>query len=209
MDNMPYKPIEQFYFTELTEFDNLVMPHVPGVQAPLYELQREETIREFCRRTGALIGQHHPITIIAETSLYPLDGTTEVMDVLTIKQMRYTENGTIVPLAAYKLDLDRTTFQLQSDWAGSLDDQAITPIISMTMSRNAERIESDFYDRWSDGIAAGIAKDLMMIPNKQWTNPQAAEYYSHKYESAVTNAKIAVSRDYGNYASRSVGLHFE
>ena len=61
MDNMPYKPIDDFYYTELTEFDRLVMPHVPGVQAPLYQLHREEKIREFCRRSGALIGQHPAI----------------------------------------------------------------------------------------------------------------------------------------------------
>jgi hypothetical protein len=209
MDNMPYKPIEQFYFTELSEFDRLVMPHVPGVQAPIYELQREETIREFCRRSGALIGQHHPITIYEETDLYPLDGTTEVMDVLTLKEMRFTDNGRVVNNKAYKLDLDRTTFTLQSNWAGGLDGSALTPVISMTMAREAERIESDFFDRWSDGIAAGIIKDLMIVPNKQWTNPQAAGFYDTKYEAAIANAKIAVSRSFGKTAFRVTGLHFE
>jgi hypothetical protein len=209
MNNMPYKPVDAFYYTELTEFDRLVMPHVPGVQAPLYELQREETIREFCRRSGALIGQHHPITVFADTAEYPLDGVPQVMDILTIKEMRYYENGDPVNEKAYMLDQDRATFQLQSDWPNGLTDKVIVPILSLTMCRQAERIEANFFDRWSDGIAAGIVRDLMIVPGKQWTNPQAAPLYDHKYESAISNAKIAVSKAFGKYALRTLPGHFE
>lgn len=209
MNNMPYKPISDFYYTELSKFDRLVMPHVPGVQFPLYALQREETIREFCRRSGALIGQHDPIKMFEDQATYNLEGVPDVMDILTLKHMRYQESGDVVNARAYKLDQDRTTFQLQSDWPSGLQDQVIIPIISLTMCREAERIESNFFDRWSDGIAAGIIKDLMVVPNKQWTNPDAAGFYDTKYESAVANAKIAVTRDFGLLAPRTLPRHFE
>lgn len=204
MNNMPYKSIDEFYYTELSAFDRLVLPHVPGVQRPLYELQREETIREFCRRTGALIGLHPTITIFEEQSVYALEGVPDTMDILTIKHIRYQENGDPVNEKAYLMDQDRTTFTLQSNWWSGLASQILVPVVSLTLCREAVRIESNFFDRWSDGIAAGIIKDLVVIPNKQWTNPNAAVIYDHKYESAVANAKIAVSRTFGKYAPRTL-----
>lgn len=206
---MPYKNIEEFYYTELSAFDRLVMPHVPGVQRPLYELQREETIREFCRRSGALIGQHPAVTIFEEQAEYALEGIPDTMDILTIKGIRYQENGDPVNEKAYLMDQDTTTFQLQSNWWSGLAEQVLIPIVSLTMCREAERIETNFFDRWSDGIAAGIIKDLAIIPNKQWTNPNAAAIYDHKYESAIANAKIAVSRTFSKYAPRTLPGHFE
>jgi len=209
MNSMPYKPISDFYYTELSKFDRLVLPHVPGVQMPLYELQREETIREFCRRSGALIGQHDPIKIFEDQAVYGLEGVPDVMDVLTLTQMRYQESGDLVNGKAYLLAQDRTTFELQSDWPSGLQGQIIIPVVSLTLCREAERVERNFFDRWSDGIAAGIVKDLMIVPKKQWTNPDAAAIYDHKYESAVSNAKIAVSRDFGEFAPRTLPGHFE
>lgn len=209
MNNMPYKPIDDFYYTELSKFDRLVLPHVPGVQRPLYELQREELIREFCRRTDALIGQHAPMTMFKDQSVYGIDGVPDTLDVLTVRQIRYQANGMPVNEAAYKMDQDRTTFTLQDSWAGSLQSQVIIPVLSLTMCRESERVETNFFDRWSDGIAAGIIKDLMLIPKKQWTNPDAAIIFDHKYESAVANAKIAVSRDFDKYAPRTLPGHFE
>lgn len=209
IQNLPQKPIDDFYYTELSKFDRLVMPHVPGVQAPLYELQREETIREFCRRTDALQGLHTPIKIYEEQSVYDLFGVPDVMDILTIRQVRYQENGDPVNEKAYLIDNDRTTLTLQSNWWSGLKEEVLVPVLSLTMCREADRIEKNFFDRWSDGIAAGIIKDLMLIPKKQWTNPDAAGFYDTKYESAIANAKILVGKEFSKYAPRTLPGHFE
>ncbi|MHC4301349.1 MAG: hypothetical protein ACYS7Y_29120 [Planctomycetota bacterium] len=204
MDNMPYKSVDDFYYTELDEFDTLVLPHVPGVQRPLYELQRAEVVREFCRRTGALIGQHPAIEVYKDVFTYDVQGIPELLDVLTIKQIRYEENGRPLPEKAYLLDQDRSTFTLQSSWDTSLEGKKIIPVISLTVGRASVRIPTDFFERWGDFIAYGIAATLMMIPRKQWTNPEAAALYMGKYDSGIANAKIAVSRGFDKYAVRTV-----
>ena len=207
MNNMPYKPIDDFYYAELSDFDHLVLPHVAGVQRPLYELERETVIREFCRRTGALIGQHNGITIYKDVSEYTVTGIPDLMDVLTLKDLRYSESGEPVNRMAYLLDQDRTTFNLQSNWADSLKENVLIPIISLTLCRGADRVEQNFFDRWSDGIAAGIISRLMLSPRKVWSNPQAArETFDPRYDEAISNAKIAVSRAFTVYAPRTV-LH--
>jgi hypothetical protein len=209
MDNLPYLLIDDFVYEELTSFDRLVMPWVPGVQLPIYQLQREETLREFCRRSGALIGLHNPILIYEDVSTYDLNAVPELLDILTIKQMRYTENGRPVNEAAYLIDQNRKTFTLQSSWPGSLQEQMISPVVSLTACRGAERVESDFFERWADTIAKGIAAALMKMPKKQWTNPQAALEFDHQYESGIANAKIAVSRGFSKYAPHTIVGGFE
>jgi hypothetical protein len=204
MDNMPFKQVDDFQYTALTEFDQLVMPWVPGVQAPLYQLIREQTLRSFCARTGALIGQLPVFKVFDGQSSYSLEGVPDLMDILQIKQMRYAETGTQLNEAAYRMDVDTTTFELQSSWDGTLSEQTLIPVCTFTMARGAVLIETAFFERWADRIAAGIASQLMIMPKKAWSNPAAAVPLISDYENAVANAKIAVSRNFDKYAMRTV-----
>lgn len=209
MDNMPFKYVDSFSYTELGEFDKLVLPHVPGVQRPLYELQREETIRDFCRRTDVLMALHSRFIIFEDQRVYNLFGVPDVLDILSIRDVRVVEDGRPLTPKAYLLDADQTTFTLQKGWESGLNGREITPLMSMTLAHGASRIETNFFQRWSHGIAAGIVRDLMVIPRKQWTNPQAAPIYDVKYEREVTNAKCLVSRNFGNHLPRTLPGHFE
>jgi hypothetical protein len=204
MDNMPYKSVDTFNYTELSDFDRLVMPWVPGVPAPIYVLQREEVLREFCRRSGALIGLLPGIKIFDGQSKYALEGTPDLLDVLTLKGLYFAENETPIKEEAYLMDQDRTSFTLQSSWDGSYAEDVLIPLVSLTPCFGSERIESVFFERWADGIAAGIVASLTRIPRKSWTDPNVAAGYQGKYENAVANAKIAVSRNFNKYAMRTV-----
>jgi hypothetical protein len=209
MDAMPYKQTDEFTYEEMTSFDALVMPWVAGVPAPMYQLQRISMIREFCLRTGALIGQLPDITIYKGQSQYDLEGLVDLMDVLTLKEIRFAANGTPLNESSYLMDVDRTTFTLQAAWDGAYTGEALIPIVSFTVCRTAERIEANFFDRWADGIAAGITSSILAIPKKSWTDPAAAAGFRAKFDQAVSNAKIAVSRNFDKYAMRTVTNTFE
>jgi hypothetical protein len=209
MDAMPYKQTDDFIYEELSQFDALVMPWVPGVPAPMYQLQRISMLREFCRRTGALIGQLPDVTIYAGQSQYDLEGLVDTMDVLTLKGLRFAANGTPVNEAAYLMDVDRSTFTLQAAWDGAYTGEALIPIVSFTVCRTAVRVEADFFDRWADGLAAGIISSILAIPKKSWTDPAAAAGFRAKFDQAISNAKIAVSRNFDKYAPRTVTNTFE
>jgi hypothetical protein len=202
MDNVPFKSVDDFLYTELTAFDRLVMPWVAGVQAPMYELIREETLREFCRRSGALIGLLPGIKMFDERIRYDLEGVTDTLDVLTLKRLYFEENGTQINENAYLMNQDRASFTLQSSYFGSYTDEVLIPLVSFTACRGTERVEADFFDRWADGIAAGIIANLAAMPRKSWTDNAAAIAYQGRYENAVANAKIAVSRNFNKYALR-------
>jgi hypothetical protein len=209
MDAMPYKQTDEFTYEELSSFDALVMPWTPGVPAPMYELQRITVLREFCRRTGALIGQLPDITVYAGQTQYDLEGLVDLMDVLTLKEIRFAANGTRLNESSYLMDQDRSTFTLQAAWDGAYTGEALIPIVSFTTCRTAERVEADFFDRWADGIAAGITASILAIPKKSWTDPAAAAGFRAVFDQAISNAKIAVSRNFDKYAPRTVTNTFE
>jgi hypothetical protein len=209
MNGIPYKQTDEFVYEELTSFDALVMPWVPGVPAPMYQLQRISMIREFCRRTGAMIGLLPGIKIFDGQSRYTIEGVEDLMDVLTLKRLYFAENETPVNEAAYLMDVDRTSFALQAAWDGSYAEDVLIPLASLTVCRTAERIEANFFDRWADGITAGIISSILAIPRKSWTDPAAAAGFRGKFDQAVSNAKIAVSRDFDKYAPRTVSRSFE
>ena len=200
---MPYAQIDEFVYVELSRLDEKVMPWVPGVPAPLYNLAREEILREFCRRSGALIGQLPGLTIFAGQSKYSLEGVAELMDVLTLKRLYFAENGTPINEAAYLMDADRRSFTLQASWDTSYETDVLIPLVSLTSCPGATLLETAFFDRWSDGIAAGVVAYLQKIPKKQWTDLPSSMLFQEKYESAVANAKIAVSRTFNKYAMRT------
>ena len=72
-----------------------------------------------------------------------------------------------------------------------------------------DRIEEEFFNRWDEGIASGIIERLMLSPNKKWSNPQFAEVHHARYHDAIASAKVAVSRDFGIHAQRTIVGGFE
>lgn len=204
MKAIPYIPIDDFTYTEVTEFDPLVIPHLPGIQHPLYELERGNVIREFCRRTGAQIGLHPGVMIFEDVTVYELDEIPEDMDILTLKDLRLSDSPNPLPRSSYLLNTSRTAFELQEGWEGSYKEKTVYPVLSLNYKRDTQRIESEFFNRWDEGIAAGITARLMLYPKKAWTNPEAAIMQSARYEQAVSNAKIAVSREFGIVAPRTI-----
>ena len=203
MDGTPYQPTDDFQYEDLSAFDTLVLPHVPGVQRPLYELERITVLREFCRRSGALIGLHPEVNINAETKSYLLEDAPSDLTVLTLKAL-LRDSGHPLNARAYLLQADRKAFLLQQNWHSSLAGDTLTPVISMQVCRDADRIEREFFNRWDEGIAAGIIERLMLSPKKAWTNVPAAPVFSQRYVSAIQEARVAVSREFGVYAHRTL-----
>ena len=208
MNGTPFQPTDDFTFVDLSDFDQLVLPHVPGVQRPLYELERISVLREFCRKSSALIGLHPALNIVEGKVQYNLDGVPPDLAVLSLRQV-FNEDDVLVNGRAYLLSADRQTLSLQDGWENSFDGQQLYPLLSLQICRDAERVESEFFNRWDEGIAAGIIERLMTSPNKAWTNIQAAPIFSHKYHNTVVEARIAVSREFGNTAPRTVLGGFE
>lgn len=208
MDGIPYPETDDFTYVSLDEFDTLVLPHVPGIQRPLYELERITVIREFCRRTDALMGLHPSIFARKDRTQYTLDRLPEDLTPLTMRRLLQA-NGNKVKQSAFLLNTARTAFSLKEQYAGSLDGERVAPLLSLQLCRSTSRIEAEFFNRWDEGIAAGIIERLVLSPKKAWTNVQAAPLFNARYHDAIAEAKIAVSRNFGIHAQRTIIGGFE
>lgn len=197
MNGHPYRPVEEFQYTPLSELDVRVMPNVAGCPRALYELVRANLLRTFCRKTHALIGTLPPMTVYQGTPEYALDDFPDVVQLIGIKQIQLAD-GRILSDAHYVLSADRKILTLRNGWDSGLNGQQITLTVFLTPAKDATAIEEEFFERWEEGLAAGITTQLMVIPRKSWTDPNAAAYFSSVYHDALQHAKIAVSRDFSN-----------
>lgn len=62
--------------------------------------------------------------------------------------------------------------------------------------RDSESFDDDLYKDWADVIAEGAKFRLFTMPEKPWTNPNAALLARSQYEKGVSRAIILVRRNY-------------
>lgn len=61
-------------------------------------------------------------------------------------------------------------------------------------SASPTEFNSTLYDKFGDGLVAGICSRLMMMPGRSWTNLEAAAAIGYGYKLAVAKAKDEVDR---------------
>lgn len=57
----------------------------------------------------------------------------------------------------------------------------------------------DVLEEYKKGICAGAASELYVIPMKEWTDPQRADFYSKDFVTAYRAAWREVENDFGNF----------
>lgn len=62
----------------------------------------------------------------------------------------------------------------------------------------------DSLGEYKKGIAAGAASELYVMPNKEWTDPQRADFYSKDFVTAYRKAWREVEDDFGNFQNPQV-----
>lgn len=77
--------------------------------------------------------------------------------------------------------------------------------VSYAPLRAATTVDSTVYEAYLEEIAAGALARLLMVPNKSWTNEQAAAQYDSTFKSAKVQGAIEASRSYGR-ASRQIQM---
>ena len=107
-------------------------------------------------------------------------------DVRDIEPERFTETG---PPTHYWIHSDNTIrlFPIPTERV------KLRLIAVLKPSRDATGVEDWIYETWADAIIAGAVSRLAVIPGKEWTDINLAEYNKKQYQRAVDTARI---RDY-------------
>jgi hypothetical protein len=189
-----------------------VMPAVPGVPQLLAVNAVRNSAIKFCRRSTIWRYWPDPQTIIAGVNFYDFDtpSDTEVAEVMLLK----VDGTHIDPSSEDDLPDDWNTKTgppdkfMQQDTTGvyltPVPDGKIANGLTMSVALAPKRSSSSLPDwiwsRYFEAIAAGAKADLMAIPEKPWTNPNASVYFQGIFDTAVAGAQ----RDANSGMTRAV-----
>lgn len=208
----------------LSEWLDELMPAISGAEVALVQRHIILGAIDFCEMSWVWHKDAVPLNIVVDQSKYNLVSpvaNTEIVQVLVVYvdnenvevsswnvlNANYAKAKTLKGYAiAYVQDYveELTLFQIP--------DVAITNglayKVAMRPTRNATTIDDSIGKRYFDGIADAAKARLFEIPNKPWSDGQAAVFYKQKSEEAARAAKDEVLSGLGRGARRTKTLFY-
>lgn len=100
------------------------------------------------------------------------------------------------------LDIRQVTAMELSD-----DETELFVKVAVVPERNTDIVAQLIVDRWYDAIVSGAKGRLMMMPQKEWTDPALATLYRQHFESSVLAARREASNGF-NTVFRNPGMTY-
>lgn len=203
-----------------SELVNLIRPEVPNApQKLIIEHIRNATIR-FCDRSRWLERDLIAINVVAGEKDYELTAGGDY-SIINLVNLFYDGNELIekseeriahlfaveTPLPKYYLFKERGVIRLAglptAAIAGGLTGRAV-----IKPSRIAVEASDELFEAYQEPILAGAKFRLMSMPEKPWSSPEMAAYYSNEFISGIREARVEIRRAHGNRAQAIAGRAF-
>jgi hypothetical protein len=181
-----------------------------------------DVVIEFCKRTKALrVDADAFYTIIGVTSYTlspPVD--TQIIDVLSLK---YNNNRQILPTMREELDranpnwetLEGSPNAFLSTRPGEivldripLEAIIVKPFVAVKPSQSSLGVEDFIFEEFKADIKNGVLAFLFAQPNKAYSNPALAAYYSQLFERNVWTATSKAQSGYNGKKQFTCKSHF-
>lgn len=194
-------------------FYDHIMPEASGVTSATVDFMLRQIAIDFCQETGIHTAEVAPINVVANTAEYALTSPVSETEPYQVKAAWY--DGT--PLDLAPID----ALNAASDyWPGGASktptaftqkqpDKLILypkPDTSLTAGLRVELIlrptqastglTTWIAERYMRELACGVKGRLMSQPDKPWTRPDFASYYTGLYEAAKTRATVDANRSF-------------
>ena len=168
----------------------------------------QAAVDEFLTSTNIWTQELEPISLMDGLDRYPLP-TELYTRVLGVESVKY--NG--LPLApmttrdmlqrfpwadpdgtnqvqAYRVELDDTE-QMLVVWPtpSTTELQSVVVRASIVPTSDATYVPDWLYQDWRTVIGSGALSQILLIPNKDWTNPQMAAVHEGKFRAGKSRAK--------------------
>lgn len=189
---------------------------------PVAVIAVRNTVIDFCGRSWLWREYSDPINVVAGQSSYDIDVPTGA-SMVTIMSARV--NGVpIDPRSAVELDETDPTWQtrdgtpkyysmLTTDTVelAPVPDENVTGGLIIQFALQPTRAATTFpdwigEDFW-EGLVAGAASRLMLMPNKPWADGASGAYYKAQFDSAIEHAKLWALRGLGRAPTRTTSQH--
>ncbi len=202
--------------TNISVFLPYVSTAVEGAPDVLIEQQLRHTIADFCERS-LVLKTEKTANLVAGTSTYTItpDAGTQVVKIIGV----YVKNQLVLPTSIEDLDASVTDWRnasgqvigyiLNSHEEIQLvknPDSSMTDGIRYRYAYRPDLAADDFhdmlYERWFEGLLAGVKGRLFALSGKPWSDPNQAGYYNSAFESAIGAAAAMGAKQFGSAALR-------
>jgi len=192
----------------MASFDSLVkevLPYVPGCPDTLVENHIRSATIDFAERSKAFVFDLDPITTVSGVYEYDFDAPTGT-EVHQILWMTFDGND-MDPISPRSLELNFTDWRdrtgrpnvyLQKTpstfWLvpvpGSTLSNGILASVALKPTRTTSNIDTNFSNTYRDGIIYGALYRLLRIPQRDWSDPRAANEYFALFNEEVKQAEL-------------------
>lgn len=187
-----------------------VMPELPGCTTAMALRYIRRTVNDFGMQTRYLSMWLPAMNVMANQAEYNIEPANGDFQLIRPEEVRFNGNE-LDPVTIDELNAEIPTWRTEvgeprlytrEDTANiklvyvpsTAVTTGLTVKVSYTPDFNASGFDSDFYNRFADGIAAGVKARLMAMPKKPWTDPQTAVAYDVTYQKEVMGAKLEADK---------------
>lgn len=189
---------------------------------PVAIIAARNTVIDFCGRSWLWRAYGDPISVEAGVASYDVEipAGTHLVTVMSVR----LAGVPLDPTSEVSLDEKNPTWQ--SDSATPKQYSMLTPetielapvpdsnypnglVIQYALQPNraATTFPDWIGDDFWEGLVAGTASRLMLMPGKPWTDGKAGAYYRDQFDSAVAEAKVWALRGLVRAPTRTTSQH--
>lgn len=197
-----------------------VLPELPGCSADLALRQIRRVVNDFGFQTRYLKLWLDPISVQAGLATYSVVPADPDLQLVRPEEVRYLGDE-LDPISIDELNAEVPGWRTESGepriYAREDDDSiklvyiptvaatdALTVWVSVTPDFGAVGgFAKVLYDRFADGIAAGVKARLLAMPKKPWTDPVTAEKYARDYAIEIALAKQQADKGHSGARRRT------
>lgn len=171
-----------------TDLFSRVMPHVPGCPEPMAEDAIRDAAIKFCRDSHLWREQIMDLYLVQGVRRYDLDlpEQTEVTALIAAWQRKPGSNH---KTAVYP---DINVFRMvRFPEALDPDKGPVEMHVVLQPTRDADGMLDAIGLDYDQALIHCALERLVVIPGKDWTNPNMANYHRQKYLESLTEARMA------------------
>jgi hypothetical protein len=195
----------------LTEIYNHVKAIAEACPEIIITQQAQHTIVDFCERSLCL-KKEEVVNLYSGVSEYTVDAGVgfQVVKVVDL----YVNEKKIDPTSVEDLDQNITDWRTKTGTAIGyihnshediriiyIPDQTIVDGLRFRFAYRPDYSATEFpdmiFERWFEGILAGVKSRILAITNKPWSDPAGADFYRGVFENAIGAASAMGAKQFG------------
>lgn len=183
---------------------------LPGCPQLFIQHHAIRVLADFCTQTRVLTEKLQALDVVAGQGEYTIAPSEATNQIVRIERV-WVNGDLLAPVGVDELDAEiaewRTATGLPRLFTSEAGSSTLTLVpvpdvgsvgglvievsvaVDPAASPAPETFDARLYRKYGDGLACGIKTRLMLIPNKEWSNPEMAMVNAQGYAATIAQAR--------------------